>query len=177
MSSAVSERTPESGLIRALSSRFEIDSEGESRLEAACSPLEGNTDNRPHTTPASVGLSAVSTLVCRGKDDITGTGYVVPTFAVHWGVIVRDFLFHLQYNSKTKAVEFDVRSWRSKNGNSRRYDVDEVGKTPYSTDEINDIGTCDFRISWLIVKGRSLLMPSGIIIHCFGTVKRSSKYF
>lgn len=149
----IPERTPESRLIRALSSHFEIDSEKESRLETACRPL-GNPENGSHTPPASVGLSAVSTLVCRGKDDISGTGYVVPTFAVHWGVIVRDFLFHLRYDSRTKAVQFDVRSWRSKNGDAR-YDVDEVGKTPYSTDEINEIGAFNFQTTLLIVKGRN----------------------
>ena len=140
MSTAEPETTPESRLIRALSARFEIDSERESSFEATCS-LQVQTDNASRTTPASVGLAPVSTLVCRGKGGIPGTGYVVPTFAVHWGVIVRASLFHLRYDSKNKAVQFDWRPWKPKDGDSR-YDVDVVGQTPYSTDDLIEIGTC-----------------------------------
>jgi hypothetical protein len=132
--------TNESRLIRALSRRFEIDSERESGLETTCNSLI-QTDNVSHTAPASVGLASVSTLVCRGKGGIPGTGYVVPTFAVHWGVIVRASLFHLRYDSKRKAVQFDWRPWKPKDSDSR-HDVDVIGQTPYSTDDLIEIGTC-----------------------------------
>lgn len=138
----VPEISPESGLIRALSARFEINSEEESRLEASCSS-QVQTNNEAQITPAAVGLASVSTLVCRGKGGLSGIGYVVPTFAVHWGVIVRRSLFHLRYNSKKKSVEFDWRRWEPKEGDSR-YDVDDVGQTPYSTDDLIEIGILIF---------------------------------
>jgi hypothetical protein len=135
------ESAPEASLIRALSSRFEISSTEESRLEIACRPHRVPTDNGSHTSPAEVGFSAVSTLVCRGKGEISGIGYVVPTFAVHWGVIVRETLFHLRYDSRNKAVQFDWRAWRTVEGNPK-HKVDVVGQTPYSTDELIETGPC-----------------------------------
>ena len=135
------ESAPEASLIRALSSRFEIDSTEESRLEIACRAQRVPTDNGSHTTPAEVGFSAVSTLVCRGKGEISGIGYVVPTFAVHWGVIVRETLFHLRYDSRNKAVQFDWRAWRAKEGNPK-HKVDVVGQTQCSTDELIETGLC-----------------------------------
>jgi hypothetical protein len=140
------ETSSESRLIRALSSRFEINSDQESRLETACTPqVEINKSSR--TVPASVGLASVSTLVCRGKDGLLGSGYVVPSFAVHWGVIARQTLFHLRYHSKIKSVQFEWRKWRPADGGSR-YDVDAVGQTPYSTDDLIEIGTfASFKVS------------------------------
>ena len=138
MSSVEARSGPEVGLIRALSTRFEIDSANESRLEAACRP-EDLPDNWPRQRPTAVGLSSVSTLVCRGKGEILGVGYVVPTFAVHWGIIVRNILFHLRYNSKTKEVQFDFRPWRPRDSDSK-YDVHAVGETSHSTDELIEIG-------------------------------------
>lgn len=138
MSTTEPESSPAKRLIRALSTRFEIDAARESRLESSCR-LEVPTDNFAETNTAAVGLSSVSTLVCRGKGEIYGAGYVVPTFAVHWGVISRETLFHLRYDSRSKAVQFDWRAWRAKDGDSK-YKVDEVGQTPYSTDQLIQIG-------------------------------------
>jgi hypothetical protein len=137
MSTAEHETVSESGLIHALSVRFTIDPERESALEIACSP-RGRADNAPQNASASVALTSVSTLVCRGKG-ISGSSYVVPTFAVHWGVIVRGSLFHLRYDSKNKAVQFNWHTWKSKDGDPR-YEVTEVGHTPYSTDDLIEIG-------------------------------------
>lgn len=173
MSTVAHETSPESGLIRALSARFEIDTDRESDLEVACSP-QIQIDHAPQTAAAAVGLASVSTLVCRGKGGMSGTGYVVPTFAVHWGVIVRASLFHLRYDSKNKAVRFDWRPWEPKEGDSR-YDVDVVGQTPYSTDDLIEIGIRIFR-HWLNIQGRSLFKHSGITIYCFGTAKPLPKY-
>src|SRR5271154_1762540 len=106
MSTAEHETIPEPGLILALSARFTIDSERESALETACTP-QVRVDNAPQSTSASVSIASVSTLVCRGKGSMSGTSYVVPTFAVHWGVIVRTTLFHLRYSSKNKTVRFN----------------------------------------------------------------------
>src|SRR5271156_195639 len=140
MSTTGPESSPEQRLIRALSTRFEIDSAQESHLESTCRPQVQTTENATDISPAAVGLSSVSTLVCRGKGEIAGTGYVVPKFAVHWGVIARETLFHLRYDSRSKAVQFDWRAWRAKDGDSK-YKVDEVGQTPYSTDQLIETGT------------------------------------
>jgi hypothetical protein len=125
MSTAEHETIPQPRLILAPSARFTIDPERQATLETACSP-QVRVDNAPESTSASVSLTSLPTLVCRGKGSMPGTSYVVPTFAIHWGVVVRTTLFHLLYYSKSKTVQFNWHTWEPKDGDSR-YEITKVG--------------------------------------------------
>jgi hypothetical protein len=130
----------ETTLLNSLASRFSIDTDEQARLEATCS-LEPVTSTN---TSVQVGIAKVSTLVCTGKGSLPGTNYIVPPFAVHWGVIVRHTLFHLRYNSKQKSVKFRWQPWdQTENGSKPK--VDPVGTTKYSTDQIITIGIHDMK--------------------------------
>ena len=128
-------------LLYSLSSRFSVDIEEQVRLGDSCKLSGEERVGRPNIQAASVGIAQVSTFVCTGKGGFPGTSYVVPPFAVHWGIIVRRFLFHLRYNSENKTVKFRVQEWEHLKEDSR-HKVDIVGSTKYNTDELYIIGIC-----------------------------------
>jgi hypothetical protein len=126
---------PKQKVVRALSSQFTIGAQEEAQFaqESTLGPQE-RTPN-PHPA-AQVHIAPVHTLVCTGKGTFPGTNYAVPTFAVHWGVIVRGVLFHLKYNGRKKEISFQIQLWES----TTSYQVDKVGHTTYVTDDIIKIG-------------------------------------
>jgi hypothetical protein len=94
----------------------------------------------PSPTAASVtpvGITEIRSLVCRGKGQMPGFSYVVPGFAVHWGLVIRGTLFHLRYVPSTNgnSVKFRWTTWDEesiKPGN----EISVIGATIYSTDDI-----------------------------------------
>jgi hypothetical protein len=128
-------------LLNSLASRFSIDTEEQARLGETCRLLEVERvpGVRPINSSVQVGIAQVSTLVCTGKGSFPGSSYIVPPFAVHWGVVVRRTLFHLRYNSKQKTVKFCWQLW-DQTQNGPRHKIDLVGTTTYNTDEIITIG-------------------------------------
>jgi hypothetical protein len=149
----------ETTLLNSLASRFSINTDEQARLEEACRLLEPNTS--ANTASVQVGIAQVSTLVCTGKGSLPGTTYVVPPFAVHWGVIVRRTLFHLRYNSKQKSIKFCWQPW-DQTQNGSRHKVDLVGTTKYNTDDIITIG----------IHGMKRLMIGEKLISAFGDYQR-----
>lgn len=131
----------ETKLLNSLASRFSIDVDEQAYLEEACRLLEAERvpGMNPVTASVQVGLAQVSTLVCTGKGSLPGSNYIVPPFAVHWGVIVGRLLFHFRYNSKQKSIKFCVQLWDQIQDGSR-HKVDLVGTTKYNTDELIVIG-------------------------------------
>jgi hypothetical protein len=131
----------ETKLLNSLASRFSIDAHEQAHLEEACRLLETERvpGMNPVTASVQVGIAQVSTLVCTGKSSFPGSSYIVPPFAVYWGVIVRRTLFHLRYNSKQKTVTFFWQPWNQTQDGSR-HKVDSVGTTEYTTDELITIG-------------------------------------
>jgi hypothetical protein len=131
----------ETKVLHSLVSRFSVDTEEQIRLGDSCKLSAEERVGRPNPHAASVGIAQVSTLVCTGKGGFPGTSYVVPPFAVHWGIIVRRFLFHLRYNSENKTVKFRVQEWEQPKEGSK-HKVDVVGSTKYNGDELYVIGIC-----------------------------------
>jgi hypothetical protein len=131
----------ETKLLNSLASRFSIDTHEQANLEEACRLLEVERVPGMNSVTASVqvGLAQVSTLVCTGKSSLPGSSYIVPPFAVHWGVVVGRVLFHLRYNSKQKMVKFCVQLW-DQTQDASRHKLDLVGTTKYNTDELITIG-------------------------------------
>ena len=110
-------------------------------------------------TGSAVRLSRVSTYVMGAKGGFT-YGYIVSSIGSHWGVVVdgpsRPMLYHLIFydqadrasdanpdslTGRVRAVKFDAMLWRPQmtDGTSML----EVGKTPYSTDQLIEIGRID----------------------------------
>jgi hypothetical protein len=131
----------ETKLLNSLASRFSIDADEQAHLAEACRLLEAERvpGMNPVTASVQVGVAQVSTLVCTGKSSFPGSSYIVPPFAVHWGVIVGCVLFHLRYNSKLKTVKFCLQLWDETQDGSR-HEVDVVGTTKYYTEELIIIG-------------------------------------
>jgi hypothetical protein len=137
VSTSLSDR--EASLLSSLASRFSVDSNEQAHLQDDCKLSESERGGHSHPgTAQAVGIAKVSTLVCTGKSALPGASYVVPTFAVHWGIIVRRTLFHLRYNSQTRSVKFSWQPWDVESDS--RHKVDSVGTTKYNTDDLIHIG-------------------------------------
>jgi hypothetical protein len=130
---------PETKLLNSLASRFCVRPNEEADLGSACKLSEVEREGRSNPDIADVRIAPVSTLVCTGKGSLPGTSYVVPSFAGHWGIIVRRTLFHLQYDSQTRTVTFKWQRWVQTESDSR-HKIVTVGTTKYNTDELNTIG-------------------------------------
>ena len=109
---------------------------------------------RPTGSP--VQLSRVSTYVMGAKGGFT-YGYIVSAMGSHWGVVVggpkRSMLYHLVFydradratdanpdslTGRVRAVKFDATLWKPEM--SEGASMLEVGKTPYSIEELLEIG-------------------------------------
>ena len=84
-----------------------------------------------------VRLTQVSTLVCQGQK-LEGSGFIVTSWAKHWGVIIDEVLWHLLYNPKTQSVSIGFRQWETVD--PTKYTVTQVGTTRYEWVEIRAIG-------------------------------------
>ena len=93
--------------------------------------LENAFDNENKRKP-----TLVSTIVFRAK--ITGTKYYVPSWALHWGIVVDQMLYHLRYDQAEKRVEFHYEKWMR--DDSSKFDIRTVGTTGYGHETIRDIG-------------------------------------
>lgn len=120
-----------------------------------------------HSTPvltnstSPVQLVKVHTFIIQGhsKDVRISRGYLVPTFASHWGVVVGDSpkeytLYHLvfsegqtanddigkTYRGKWREVEFDHTRWKERSGTDKAIMMAEVGQTRYQHGDLIKIG-------------------------------------
>jgi len=100
-------------------------------LPQVCSTLGDTFENEKRRK-----LVPVSAIVFRAK--ISGTKYHVPSWALHWGIVVDQMLYHLRYDQAEKRVEFHYEKWMRENGS--KYDIRVVGNTCYSHEAIRDIG-------------------------------------
>jgi len=66
------------------------------------------------------------------------SSFVVPTWASHWGIIIDETLFHLQYQPKNRRVVFTYRPWDEAVDSAHR--VQQVGTTSLTFDQIRSIG-------------------------------------
>ena len=64
--------------------------------------------------------------------------YLVPGFAVHWGLVIRHTLFHLRY-FPDKTVKFIWCAWEE-DLQKEGHEVEVIGSTFYNTDELIEIG-------------------------------------
>lgn len=124
-----------------LQSQYAVDEAYEARLFDSL-PFD---DSTPDLTETSVGVAEIKSLVCRGKGSIPGTNYLVPSFAVHWALVIRHSIFHLRYfPNQEKRVRFVWGTWQEdmkKDG----HEIQVVGTTHYNTDQLVEIGN----IFWL----------------------------
>jgi hypothetical protein len=123
---------------QALQARYIFDEAAETRLLDSL-PFNSSASNQPETV---VSVAQIRSLVCRGKGSMPGTSYLVPSFAVHWGLVIRDSIFHLRYfpNVPDKRVRFVWGPWEEdmkKDG----HEVQVIGTTHYTTDQLIAIGT------------------------------------
>ena len=98
--------------------------------------------------PSTIGISKVSTFIAKKSF----SSFVVPPFAVHWGVVVdfssRRYLYHLVFMVETREVYFQAISWES---HLTKHSVIPVGTTLYGMEEVDQIGN-KFTASSLITQ-------------------------
>jgi len=92
------------------------------------------------STPSSVSLATVSTFITKKS---TGN-FVVPAFAVHWGVICQYnddimWLIHLLFDVTRQTVKHEVKAWNPELVSDHQ--ITQVGTTKYTIDQI--VRICD----------------------------------
>jgi hypothetical protein len=90
-------------IAQTLQARYAIDEAGEARLLDSL-PFDNPVPNQPET---SVSVAQIRSLVCKGKGSMPGTSYLVPGFAVHWGLVIRHSIFHLAISINGSSIEID----------------------------------------------------------------------
>jgi hypothetical protein len=128
-------------IAHALQARYIVDEAGETRLLDSL-PFNSLSSDQPETL---VSVAQVRSLVGRGKGSMPGTSYLVPSFAVHWGLVIRDSIFHLRYfpNVPEKRVRFVWGPWEE-DMKKKGHEVQVIGTTRYTTDQLIAIGTVTF---------------------------------
>lgn len=107
-----------------------------------------------------------------------GTSYLVPSFAVHWGLVIRHSLFHLRYfpDVPVKKVRFVLSLWEEdmkKEGHELRV----IGSTHYNTDQLVEIGIQLLVSNILTYKGKALVDGFGDYHKLFWNCQTFAKIF